>query len=174
MRLFREILERVWKQKMAGKDKLRAEAERRLSELQTRKRKLLDAMLDGRIEQSVYEEEMRAVGTATQTVHAEVAEQVPRIEQLKSLLDFAEWILDRIAGLWNAAPLHMKLRIQAALFPDGITVTPKGFGTTSTPIFCNRFEPIPIEETILASLVDRNWNQIVTNLNRIYQLKTLV
>ena len=55
MPLFRDILERVWKQKTAAQEKLRAQAERRLSELESRKRKLLDAMLEGCISKSVYE-----------------------------------------------------------------------------------------------------------------------
>jgi len=96
-------------------------------------------------------EEMRTVGTTLQTIQAEVSEQLPKIQQVECLLDFAEWILDRIAGLWNVAPLHTKLRIQRALFPDGITVTPQGFGTTPTPVFCNSLDPIPLEETTLAS-----------------------
>ena len=149
--LFREIVRRVWSQKGTEREQLRAHSQRRLSDLENRKRKLLDALLDGRIPQTVYEDEMRSVGTALNEALEAGDNVLPNSQQLEHLLEFAEWVLDRLAGLWNAAPLTLKHRLQSALFPDGITVAQEGFGTGLRPIFCSAFQPIPIEETSLAS-----------------------
>jgi site-specific DNA recombinase len=149
--LFREILEGVWKHKMLDQTKLQAQVQGRIADLESRKRKLTDAMLDGRIQQAVYEEEMSGVGTAIQKLRAETAEQLPKIQEVQRLLDFAEWMLDRVAGLWNTASMETRMRIQTALFPDGITVGKERFGTASTSTFFSALEPIPVEKTTLAS-----------------------
>lgn len=51
---------------------------------------------------------------------------LPNSQQREYLLQLAEWMLDRIAGLWNATPLTSKYRLQSALFPDGIMVSQEG------------------------------------------------
>ena len=58
--------------------------------------------------------------------------------QVESLLEFAEWMLERVAGIWNSASLPNQRRIQEAFFPQGLTVTQDGFGTPLRPYFSSR------------------------------------
>jgi hypothetical protein len=51
------------------------------------------------------------------------------------LLDFATWMLNNAAMVWNAASYRNQLRIQEALLPDGLMVSPEGFGTPEVPLF---------------------------------------
>src|SRR4051812_49448960 len=94
---------------------------------------------------------MRIVGTALSEAREAGDNALPNSQQLEYFLEFAEWVLDRVAGVRNAAPLTLKHRLQSALFPDGIMAAQDGFGTGLRPIFCYAFQPIPIAETSLAS-----------------------
>jgi hypothetical protein len=59
----------------------------------------------------------------------------PAEADLERLLEFSEGLLQRVPGIWNAAELPNKLRLQQALFPNGLTVSADGFGTAQDPFF---------------------------------------
>jgi hypothetical protein len=63
------------------------------------------------------------------------------------LLEFAGWLLERVAGIWNSASTENKRRIQGALFPGGLAIAKDGFGTASSSIFFKQFQAIPVGDT---------------------------
>jgi len=60
--------------------------------------------------------------------------------QLDDLVEFAERLLSRVTGIWNADTLGEKLRLQAILFPKGLEVSQEGFGTADLPYFLTASE----------------------------------
>jgi hypothetical protein len=84
------------------------------------------------------------------------AEQLPKsdlipLSDLETLLEFADWLLQRLPGIWNSASFENKQRLQNALFPEGVALSETGFGTDSTPLFFREFVPIPVEKGEMAS-----------------------
>jgi hypothetical protein len=61
--------------------------------------------------------------------------------EIASLVEFAEWMMLRIAGIWNSATITNKLRLQHTLFPKGLEVSSEGFGTASEPLFFAGWAP---------------------------------
>jgi hypothetical protein len=83
-------------------------------------------------------------------------------------------VLERVAGIWNSAALFNKLRIQGALFPKGLSVSKRGFGTDSIPSFFKQFGELQDTKGRMASLVTASWNQIIEWLKRIETLREFV
>jgi len=150
MPLFGEIIRDVWKQKHAEHIGLVTSAERSIAELEARDRRVIKRFIDEEIDKATYDDLREEVGTAINKARAQRAEILLPIEQVDCLLEFAEWMLERVAGIWNSASLTNKRRIQEALFPDGLLVSMNGFGTVLTPLFFKEFQEIPIDKSGLA------------------------
>jgi hypothetical protein len=74
---------------------------RRIAGLEARKQKLLDAVVDGRIDKPTYDTRIARVGTEANGVRAELSEMSISAEQLECLLEFAAWMLERVSGKWE-------------------------------------------------------------------------
>src|SRR6185369_5516809 len=96
--------------------------------------------IDDKIDKDTYDAQTRNVGTQLEKLNGQGSEPVVSEEQLEGLLEFAEWMLERIAGIWNSASFDNQLRIQNALFPEGLAVEQNGFGTAESSVL---FRPYP-------------------------------
>src|SRR5260370_41544707 len=151
MALFDEVLKDVWKQKQTDREETATVIGKRIAALETRKQNLIESVVDGRIDRAIYNSQMARVGTELKGVQERLSETLVTAQELDCLLEFAAWLLERVAGIWNSASAGNKRRIQGALFPMGLDVAKDGFGTVSRPLFFNQLEPIPVEESGLAS-----------------------
>ena len=155
MPLLTEILRDVWNSRQSGLSVKLAHAQQKQEHLGVERQRIIDLLVKGTIDQDVYKEQMARVGTALREVQLEAdrlsSEASVNAHDLERLLEFADWLLCRVAGIWKSATLQNKLRVQAALFPDGLTVSNEGFGTASTPLFFYQYAPIPIAANDMAS-----------------------
>src|SRR5262249_4572547 len=135
MPLFRATVMNVWQEKSANQEQLKALSDQRRVELEEKRQRIIDARLDGSFDQKTYCDQMLRVGTALEAIPSGAEKALIAKEELATLLEFAEWMLDRVAGIWNSAAIENKKRIQAAFFPDGLTVTLSGFGTAPKSSF---------------------------------------
>ena len=94
---------------------------------------------------------MQKVGTALKDLETQLPDVQASGEELEHLIEFADWMLQRVAGIWDSAALPNKLRIQTAFFPEGLTVTHDGFGTVQGPLFFAQYAPIPVDTVGVAS-----------------------
>jgi hypothetical protein len=133
------VVQEVWEQRNHDQKHLAELAQRKVGELKDRKQKLVDFLLRGATNQATYQEQIERVGTELAVAEAGLSEQNIPEEEVSVLLEFAEWMLDRVAGIWNSASYENKLRIQTALFPSGVAASRAGFGTTERPLFFNQF-----------------------------------
>ncbi len=151
MPLFHAIVADVWKQKQADHEQQATLVQNRISAIDARKQKLIDAVVEKLIAKDVYDSQMEIVGTELAAAQSQLSETVIDAQKLECLLEFADWLLERVAGVWNSASPENKRRIQAALFQGGLTITKEGFGTTPLSIFFKHFQEIEVEESGMAS-----------------------
>ena len=151
MPLFHEVVRDVWRQRNTAQTELAARLAKTIASLEARDQKVIDLFVDGQFDKATYEDQRERVGTALNKARSQQSEALMPIEQIESLLEFAEWMLVRAAGIWDSASLPNKLRIQQVLFPDGLTVSREGIGTPIRPLFFVQFQDIPTDESGLAS-----------------------
>ncbi len=151
MALFHGVLQDVWQQKHAEHTEAVERAQKAIAALEVKDQRLIELFIEEQIDKPTYEDQRKRVGTALEKARAQLAETLLPFEQVESLLEFAEWMLERVAGIWNGASDPAKRRIQAALFPEGLAVSKEGFGTALTPLFFQQFPEIPVDESCLAS-----------------------
>jgi site-specific DNA recombinase len=151
MRLFKEIVRQVWKQRLAASESILRAAKDKLAELGDRKNRLVDFLLGSRLDQQTYDEQtLRLRG------EIELAEQTLReadVEHIdvEAVLVFVERLVERPRQLWLESTLEQKQRLQRVFFPDGLTYTNDGFRTASSNSFFSMLHDISREKATLAS-----------------------
>ena len=88
----------------------------------------MDALLYERIEKPTYDHEMARVGTALEALKAEFPEAVTLEQEVSRLLDFAEWMLERVAGIWNSANVKNKKRHHESLAIPSFSISSYSVG----------------------------------------------
>ena len=132
--MFREAVRSVWRAKSAQQEKNLSAARKRVAELKEYEDQVIKKWIANRITQQVYDDQMSKVRTQLEAAGLAEGEAVLELAEVEVLLDFAAWMLDNAAMVWNAASCRNQIRIQEALFPDGLTVSPEGFGTPEVPL----------------------------------------
>jgi hypothetical protein len=154
--LFEAIVRDVWKAKQADHEQAASLISKRIASMEARKQRLIESVVDGRIDKATYDDQIGRVGTDLAAAQGQLSQTLIGAEELDCLLEFAAWLLERVAGIWNSAAAPNKRRIQTALFPAGLTLTKEGFGTAQRPLFFNQFQAIPVEGNGMASQGDSN------------------
>jgi len=151
MRLFKEIVKRVWEQRQVDARALLLSSKRNLQELADRKNRLVDALLDGRIDQSTYDGRVDRLQTEIAEAEAHLRDVDLDNIDIEAVLNFAECLLDAPAQLWLEASLEQKQRLQKVFFPDGVTFSDDGFGTDLSGLLFSVVQPKTEVESNLAS-----------------------
>ena len=122
MELLKEIVTDVWKQRYAESDENRQRIESRITKLETRKKKLLDAYLDGHVDQDTFDEKKAEL--EAQMCLAKCGAHDEQLEHLdiQAVLAAAEFILRDAGSLWDRLELKDKRRLSELLFPEGVVV----------------------------------------------------
>jgi len=153
LRLFREIVLDVWKQKQADVANSRGRLQRNLDGLLGKKDRVVDAFLHrGLIDQRTYPLQVDKLDEEIPLV--ETALHDARLDELdvEGVLAFAEYVLTNPGRLWVEASLEQKQRLQKVLFPRGVTFSPAGqFGTAETSVIFRLLQALPAEKSREAS-----------------------
>jgi site-specific DNA recombinase len=150
--LFHDLVLNVWDRKQADARAQMDAMHKALSVLTDRKNRLMDKYLDGKIDQTTYEEQNERLGS--EIAEAKVALRSVEVldEQIEDLLAFADGVLRDPAGLWTRASLDQRQRLQKVLFPTGVTYSEdEGFGTALTPSIFSMLQEFRLEDSSLAS-----------------------
>ena len=151
MPLFHELLVRAWREKNREREESTVRAQKKLQELDAEKSRLLKLVIDEIISPADYKDQEQRVGTERRALQNQVLLVSVTETELDALVEFAEWLLGRVAGIWASATLANKHRLQATLFPDGITVSQEGFGPAHHPLFFEGCGRVAEREASLAS-----------------------
>jgi hypothetical protein len=136
LRLFCEVVKRVWQKRQADARALLSTARQRLQDLAERKNRLVDALLDGRIDQQTYDGWIECLRGKIQEGEDRLREADLENVDLEAVLDFGERLLRNPARLWSEASLDQKQRLHG-VFPEGLTFTNGEFGTAPSSSLFN-------------------------------------
>ena len=82
---------------------------------------------------------MGKVGTDLERAGFLEGEAFIDLAEVELLLDFAEWMLENVSGVWSQASFEDKQRLQWAVFPAGLMVSGKDL-EPQRPLFFKQFE----------------------------------
>ncbi len=151
MRLFKEIVRLVWKQKVAASESVLRAAKGKLAELENRKNRLVDFLLEGRLDQQTYDEQTMRLRGEIESAERELREADLEQMDLEAVLAFAEKLVERPRQLWLESTLDQKQRLQRVFFPDGVKYTKEGFGTAVSNSFFSVLRNVSKQKATLAS-----------------------
>ena len=150
-RLFRAVVEDVWKEKQRDAVLQSRQLERRIDVLRQRRARYVDAVADGRLREEEVRDRLDEV--SEELAEARLALTEAHVEEIdvEAVLNFAEHMLTNVARLWTEAPAATKERLQAAVFPKGVRYSASGFGTDATCMMFSQLPGIQPAESRLAS-----------------------
>jgi hypothetical protein len=149
--MFRETVRSVWRDKAAQQERNLSAARRRISELQERRDQIVTKWIANQITKEIYDDQMSKVGAQFEAAGLAEGQAVIGLAEVELLLDFAGWMLNNADMVWSAASYKNQIKIQWALLPNGLTVSPEGFGTPEGPLFLLDLQQEQAEEYCLAS-----------------------
>ena len=133
VKLFKAIVLDVWKQKQVESLAQTTALDNQLADLQERKDKLVEAFVYRKaIDQATYQRQLDKL--SEEITLAEMAAHDAKLESfdVEAVLNFSEHVILNAARLWTEFSLEQKQRLQRVLFPEGVTFSADGFGTTAT------------------------------------------
>ncbi len=123
----------------------------KLDELRIRKNKLVEFLLDARLDQQTYDEQVQRLSVEMEAAKEEFAAADLECMDVEAVLEFAEKLVEHPKRLWLESSLEQKQRLQSVFFPDGVTYTSEGFGAALSNSFFNVFREFSDEKVSLAS-----------------------
>jgi site-specific DNA recombinase len=153
LRLFKEVVLDVWKQRQAQAAHAARALRRRLDELQALKDRLVGAFVyRQQIDQQTYERETNLLNDKIDAVRGEMADATADEIDVEGVVRYAEFVALNAARLWQQASTEQKQPLQAALFPEGLRFGSGGFRTPVTSLFFRKMEAGPIDGSRVATL----------------------
>jgi site-specific DNA recombinase len=143
VRFLEATLRDMWQE--LGRDAV-AEAtavRRRITELETRKKRLLDAYIYRQaIDRDTFEEEKKEIETAQGLAHFELHELEVDNLDLETSLEYASALLTRTSRIWSDASPEQKIKLQPLIFPEGATFDGKELRTPEISLPFRYLEPL--------------------------------
>ena len=118
--VFREVVLDVWNQRQAESAAVRRKAERRVSHLNDRKDRLVDARIDGDIDRETYQTKLDQLNEDITLAQLELNEATHDQLDVEGVLAFGEHLLLNAARLWQEFSLEQQQRFQQIVFPEGL------------------------------------------------------
>jgi site-specific DNA recombinase len=136
MRLFRGIVNDVWRSRHEDARLVRARLQAEVDKLQVRKDRLCDRYLDDRLDDATYQEQHDRLQIAIGDARLRLTEAQEGEGDVEGVLDYAEYALRNAARLWEGFEAEQRIAFQHLLFPDGLPFDGETFGTTEiSPVF---------------------------------------
>jgi site-specific DNA recombinase len=151
MRFFKEVVRQVWKAKQASSQSLLRAAKTKLVELRLRKDRLVDFLLNSRLDQATYDEQLLRLNAEVRETEEELIRAHAETLDVEAVLTFAEKLVERPDCLWSESALEQKQRLQQVFFPQGLSFTHEGFGTDANNSFFKVLGAFQVKKSHLAS-----------------------
>lgn len=102
-----------------GRRKKRIEASDRQKDVyEKRRQKLIDSLLDGKINQDLYDEQIQILENNLQSTIEDIESLEMSLNDQLEDIDVYIGLFKDLAGLWSEAPLALKQALQEAVFPE--------------------------------------------------------
>ena len=150
--LFTEVVRDVWQKRNETVQEQTKNLKNRIDALKQRKNLIFDALIEKKINQQTYEEQIQRVDE--ELVFAQMSLNDSQLDELEveAALAFAEHALTKTAVFWFDSNVEQKQKFQRMIFPEGIRYSiEEGFGTGVTSELFNQIDEICSEKSRLAS-----------------------
>ena len=127
------VVEDAWKDRL--RESLAAEKRlaARMSDLEVKRNRLVDAYLDGHIDELTYKRQVIRLNEEEAQVKTQLDAAKPPEIDLTRTLAFAQTLLGDLPGCWNRLNWQQKPSFLWALYPTGLTYRDGSIGTAQTP-----------------------------------------
>ena len=132
--LFNEIVLDVWKNKQSEQIKEELKVEKQLCELNKRKDRVDELMIDGTFDETTYKEKSEEIRSEIIVKQVELNEIKIEMNDIEGCLNYCNYFLKNIADLWATSEINLKQRFQTLIFPEKIYYEKGTFRTTSTAL----------------------------------------
>jgi hypothetical protein len=150
--LFRAIVLDVWKVRTAEACALRAALDAKLADLRRREEMLEEAYVYAKkIDATTYERQRDAIREQIALATIDLGDARHEEADIEGVLGFAEHILTNAARLWMEAAIDQRVRLQRALFPEGLRLRDGKIGTAVTCMAFTQLRNIEAGEAGVAS-----------------------
>lgn len=154
----------------------------RIQDLEQRKSRLLDAYLDGKVDQDAFQDKKAEIEAQICLSKCEQHDEHLEALDIEAVLRAAERALCNAEALWLRLPLAEKRRLDRLLFPDGIECTREGelrpLGVNPAVELCEMPERQCKMESSnslhLAPLSGHSWNRVMACLGQIRAISGLL
>lgn len=151
LKLFKEIVLRVWKQRRATLHEQVKALRKRVDDMELKKQKVVDAFVfEKAISKEIYDQQLAKIDEDIAIAKLEMHETESDEFDVEAGVNYAEYVLSDVARLWTEFSDEPKRKLQAVLFPQGVEFSGSEFGTAVTPLI---FKMIPKSPTQNAGLV---------------------
>jgi site-specific DNA recombinase len=146
-RLVEASLQEVWAELRKTSERDSAGTRRRIADLERRKHRLVEAYIyQQAIDRATYDRELAGIEDATTLANLELHETAVDDLDLDGALGFARHVLTRTCKLWQEANSSQKRRLQALIFPKGVTFDGNRLGTPEIASIFNWLRPSLVGE----------------------------
>ncbi len=152
LKLFREIVLDVWRQRQGEKIKLVATLESRLDSLKAKRQRVIDAFVhENKIDKSTYQEQVDLLNEQITLVELEIYETKLEELDIETSLNYATNALTNAATFWTQCSADQKQTFQRVLFPNGLIFDGETYRTATTCLAFTYLREISDGNSSLAS-----------------------
>ena len=149
---FREEVDAVWKRRQGDSKALFANAQRKLSIATAKKDKLVDLLIAGTLDETLFKQQVSRLDKEQEEILEELRTSENQYLDFEGLMDFADKIASRPARLWIESAIDQRQRLQKVFFPHGLSFDGEEFGTGVPSFFFNVLNGYGERNDDLASL----------------------
>ena len=136
LELFTAIVVDVWQEKHAERIKEQNRLELELRQLENRKARIDELMIQGTFDEETYKEQLEQLEQQRMVRQLELNEAKIERNDIEACLNYCNAFLKNLAKLWANADVNLKQRFQNLVFPQGIKYEGGSIGTALiSPIF---------------------------------------
>jgi site-specific DNA recombinase len=133
--LLHEVVREAWRAQEANSTETRASFKRQIAALESRRSRLLEKWVDNQVIERDYREMSQQLDEQIRKLTERDAYLQSESLDIDEAVALSEFIVMRSADIWNTLSLGGKQRLQAAIFPSGITTDRETYRTPDTFLF---------------------------------------
>jgi hypothetical protein len=146
VRLVEAALLQLWQDLRQGSAQEAAAVKRRITELEQRKKRLVQAYIyDQAIDRATYDEELAGLEEALTFTSLELRDAAMEDFDMEASLGFARAVMTRTYQLWEAADPDQKRHLQKLIFPEGVSFDGEALRTPVTALIFSVLRPETID-----------------------------
>jgi hypothetical protein len=168
---FEQVVIEVWKERGAFFEGEAEKYEKRLAELEARRRQIFKMREEGSYNKDEFLE--RKAEVVNEIAAARISMNESRVNEfdIEGALVYAKTFIRALDRQWFDIPLSLRPRFQKLIFPDGIPYQRgNGFGTARLGLLFELNRPSDSSKSGLVPLVRSSWNLIVKELKELQEI----